>query len=370
MAKNGTLATSKDLQPSFQLTGKITIGIDLGDRFSHCCVLGTEGEVLTEGRVRSTPEAMARCFQELPPCRIAIEVGSHSRWLSRLLAQWGHEVIVANSRNLRLISENTRKSDEVDARILARLARVDPKLLSPVAHRAEESYPDMAQLRARDLLVKTRTRLINAVRGMLKSVGLRAPVSSAGAFAGKVAGLVPDELKPGLIPLLETITHLTGQISIFEKAIDHIGKQRYPETKRLRQVTGVGPITALQFVLTIGDPNRFRRSRDIGSYLGLAPAQHQSGQIEHQLRISKAGDRSLRALLVQCAQYMMGRFGPDSDLKRWGLRLAERGGKSGRKRAVVAVARKLAILLHRLWVTGDIYRPLQNTALTCRASEV
>lgn len=364
MAKNGILATSADLQPSFEVrSGRITIGMDLGDRFSHCCVLDTYGEVLAEGRVRSTPEAMARHFQELPSCRIAIEVGAHSRWLSRLLIEWGHEVIVANPRNLRLISDNHRKSDEVDARILARLARVDPKLLSPIVHRDEEGYPDMAQLRARDLLVKSRGRLINAVRGILKAVGLRAPASGAPAFPRKVAVTVPAELKPSLMPLLETIAHLSKQIYAFDKAIERIATQRYPETARLRQVSGVGPITALQFVLTIGDPNRFRQSRAIGPYLGLTPRRHQSGQIEHQLRISKAGDRSLRSLLVQCAQYVMGRFGPDSDLKRWGVHLARRGGKTGKKRAIVAVARKLAVLLHRLWVTGDPYRPLQMAAL-------
>ena len=225
MAKNGVLAKSNDLQSSFHATtaSDITIGIDLGDRFSHCCVLGPDGEVLTEGKVRSTPEAMARHFQQLPPCRIAIEVGGHSRWLSQLLADWGHEVIVANPRNLRLISDGTRKSDQVDARILARLARVDPTLLSPITHRSQKSYPDLAQLRARDLLVKSRTRLINAVRGILKAVGLRAPASGAFSFPSKVSVCVPNELKPSLMPLLETIAHLNQQIGAFDRAIEPIG---------------------------------------------------------------------------------------------------------------------------------------------------
>ena len=370
MAKNGILAKSSDLQTSFHATtaSDITIGIDLGDRFSHCCVLGGDGEVLTEGRVRSTPEAMARHFQELPPCRIAIEVGGHSRWLSQLLAEWGHEVIVANPRNLRLISDGTRKSDQVDARILARLARVDPTLLSPIAHRSQKSYPDLAQLRARDLLVKSRTRLINAVRGILKAVGLRAPASGAFSFPSKVSVCVPDELKPSLMPLLETISHLNQQICAFDKAIEHLATYRYPETIRLRQISGVGPITALQFVLTIDDPNRFPHSRAVGPYLGLAPRRHQSGNIDQQLRISKAGDKPLRSLLVQCAQYLLGRFGPDSDLKRWGVHLATRGGKNGKKRAIVAVARKLAVLLHRLWITGETYQPLRNSVLACAGS--
>jgi transposase len=206
MAKNGTLAKSQELQPSFQTTTEqITIGIDLGDRFSHCCALGRDGRVLTEGRLRSTPETMARHFQDLPPSRIAIEVGTHSRWVSQLLGQWGHEVIVANPRNLRMIADSIRKSDQVDAHMLARLARVDPKLLSPIVHRKQESYPDLIQLKARDLLVKNRTRLMNAVRGVLKSTGLRVPPSGTSCFPSKAAMCIPDERKLSLTPLLETI---------------------------------------------------------------------------------------------------------------------------------------------------------------------
>jgi transposase len=369
MAKNGTLAKSNDLQGSFSVThGQITIGIDLGDRFSQCCILGPDGDILTEGRVRSTPEAMARHFQQLSPTRIAVEVGTHSRWISQLLAEWGHEVIVANARNLRLITENNRKSDRVDARMLARLARIDPKLLSPITHRSKESYPDLAQLRARDLLVRSRTRLINAVRGTLKAVGLRAPSSGATAFPSKVAGCLPEELKPSLRPLLETIAHLNKQIYVFDKLIEKLASQRYPETARLRQISGVGAITALQYVLTIGDPYRFTKSRTVGAYLGLTPRRRQSGETDQQLRISRAGDRQLRSLLVQCAQYLIGPFGPDSDLKRWGLTLAIRGGKNAKKRAIISVARKLAVLLHYLWTSGVTYHPLHNTALACEGS--
>lgn len=264
MAKNGTLVKTKDLQSSFSANhGQLTIGIDLGDRFSHCCVLGIDGEILTEGRVRSTPEGMARHFRGLAPTRIAIEVGTHSRWLSQLLSEWRHEVIIANPRNLRLITESTRKSDRVDARMLARLARVDPNLLSPIAHSSKETYLDLAQLRARELLVRSRTRLMNAVRGILKSAGLRAPASGSSPFPAKVSAFVPDELKPALQPLLETISHLNKQIYAFDKAIEVLATKQYPETARLRQVSGVGPITALQFVLTVGDPHRFRHSRTL-----------------------------------------------------------------------------------------------------------
>lgn len=365
MAKSGILARSHDLQESFTATaGEIPIGIDLGDRFSHCCVLGADGTVLTEGRVVTTPDGMARHFQQLPPTRIAFEVGSHSRWMSELLANWGHEVILANPRNLRMISDSIRKSDRVDAHTLARLARIDPQLLSPIVHSNPQTYSHMTLLKSRDLLVRTRTRLTNAIRGVMKAVGLRLRSAGGTTFPSRTALLVPEELKQSLLPLLETISHLNKQIYQFDKAIDRVARERYPETARLRQISAVGPVTSLQYVLTIGNPNRFAHSRDVGAYLGLTPRRRQSGDVDQQLRISKAGNRRLRSLLVQCAQYLLGRFGPDTDLKRWGARMSERGGKNAKKRAIVAVARKLAVLLHRLWVTGDTYRPLHN-AMGC-----
>ena len=127
----------------------------------------------------------------------------------------------------------------------------------------------------------------------------------------------------------------------------------------------MGPVTTLEVVLTIGDPKRFPKSRDVGLYLGLTPRRDQSGNTDQQLRISKAGNKHLRTLLVQCAQYLMVRFGPDSDLKRWGVKMASRGGKNGKKRAITAVARKLAVLMHHLWVTGDVYQPLHNITVSC-----
>jgi transposase len=286
--------------------------------------------------------------------------------MSELLASWGHEVILANPRNLRMISDSIRKSDRVDAHTLARLARIDPQLLSPIVHCDRETYSHMTLLKSRDLLVRTRTRLTNAIRGVMKAVGLRLPSAGGTSFPSKTTLLVPEELKPSLLPLLETISHLNKQIYQFDKAIERAAREKYPETGRLRQISGVGPVTSLQYVLTIGDPNRFAHSRDVGPYLGLTPRRRQSGDIDQQLRISKAGNRRLRSLLVQCAQYLLGRFGPDTDLKRWGARMAERGGKNAKKRAIVAIARKLAVLLHRLWVTGDTYHPLHNAiAMFC-----
>ena len=161
-------------------------------------------------------------------------------------------------------------------------------------------------------------------------------------------------------PLLEEIGSLTARIRAFDKVIEELCAEKYPETEIVRQVTGVGPLTALAFVLAIEDPSRFARSRTVGAYFGLVPKQRDSGDQEPQLRIAKTGDEHVRRLLVGSAQYILGPFGPDCDLRRFGLALAARGGKNAKKRAAVAVARKLAVLLHRLWVTGAEYEPLRQ----------
>lgn len=269
---------------------------------------------------------------------------------------------MANARMVRLIASGTRKGDQVDAQLLARLARTDPRLLSPINHVGHKSYPDIAHLRARSLLVRTRVRLINAVRGITKSLGVRLPACATTSSVDKAILALPSELHPSLMPLIETIARLTTQIRDYDKNLDKIARDRYPETARLRQVHGVGSVTALQFVLTIGDPHRFRRSRDVGAFLGLVPKRRQSGETEKQLRISKSGNRQVRTLLVQCSQYILGRFGPDCDLKRWGSAMAARGGKNAKRRAIVAVARKLSVLLHKLWVSGRPYDPLYKAA--------
>jgi len=135
----------------------------------------------------------------------------------------------------------------------------------------------------------------------------------------------------------------------------------------LKQVKGVGTQIALTYLLTIEDPHRFAKSRDVGCFLGLRPGRRDSGESQPQMHISKEGDPYLRTMLVQGAHYILGPFGADSDLRRWGLKLAARGGKNAKKRAVVAVARKLAVLLHRLWVTGEVYEPLHNSHKEMRA---
>jgi transposase len=341
---------------------RMTVGVDLGDRYSYLCFVDTEsGEVLEESRLRTTPEAFERRFgSERHHLSIAIEVGTHSPWVSRLLQGCGHEVLVANARKVRLIYGDKRKNDKLDAENLARLARLDPKLLHPLKHRGEECQAHMALIRSREALVSARTKLVNHVRGAVKSFGARLPKCPARSFHKRAPEHMPEALLPALGPILEQIGSLTERIREYDRKLETIFQEHYPETELLRQVEGVGALTALTFVLTLEDPHRFEKSRSVGAYLGLVPARDQSGDRDPQKRISKEGDEMLRRLLVGSAHYVLGPFGSDSDLRRHGEKIAARGGKNSKKRAAVAVARKLSVLLHRLWMTGEAYDPLHN----------
>jgi transposase len=341
---------------------QITAGLDLGDKYSYLCLIDQgSGEVIEEGRLRTNPEALRRRFcSEQRPLRIAIEAGTHSPWVSRVLEECGHEVLVANPRKTRLIYTNRRKTDEIDAENLARLARLDPKLLYPLKHRGEECQAHLAIIRARQALVSARTQLVNHVRGAVKSFGGRLPKCPARSFHNKAPEHIPEALWPAVEPILETIGSLTERIREYDRQLEMICQEHYPETDLLRQVEGVGALTALTFVLTLEDPYRFAKSRTVGAYLGLVPARDQSGDRDPQKHISKEGDEMLRRLLVGSAHYILGPFGSDSDLRRHGEKIASRGAKNAKKRAAVAIARKLSVLLHRLWVTGEIYEPLYN----------
>jgi transposase len=305
-----------------------------------------------------TPESLSAHFPASRHMRIALETGTHSNWVRTHLESLGHEVIVANARELRAITGSDRKSDPEDARKLALYVRVDSRILRPIQHRSMEAQQDLTILRAREALVRARTLLINAARGLAKSLGHRLPSCASRHFAARCQEALPFALKSSIGKLAEQIENLTKQLEAMRVEIQSVASKSYPETARLQAVHGIGPITALTYVLTIEDPNRFKKSRDVGSFLGLRPRQSQSGKRDPQLGITKAGDRRLRSLLVECAHLLLRNNAPDCVLKRWGLRLCERGGKNSRKRALVAVARKLGVLLHRLWVTGAEYDPL------------
>jgi transposase len=359
--KSTNTSTVKQTKQQRSAWSKVTtIGIDLGDRYSYYCAIDDAGETVFEGRVATTAGGFQLQFGGVGPKTIAVETGTHSPWVSRLLSSLGHEVIVANSRKLRLIYENRTKSDRVDAESLARIARLDRKLLCEVQHRSEAAQADLALLRSRDAIVATRTRLISHVRGSVKSLGVRLPASSSNGFQKNVSGAIPQSVRAVLLPLVDLIAQLTKQIKAFDRRAERLIRDSYPQAQRLLQVRGVGPITALAFILTLEDHRRFRRSRSVGPFIGLVPAREDSGQSRPQKRISKQGDAFLRRLLVGCAHYIMGPFGVDCDLRRHGLAMAARGGKNAKKRAAVAVARKLGVLLHRLWSSEDDYDPLFN----------
>lgn len=333
-----------------------TIGCDLGDKQSELCILQASGELQRPAAVKTTRKGFTEFFTR-PRAHVVIEVGTHSRWVSELLEKLGHQVTVANPRRVQLISRSNQKTDNKDAELLARLGRADPTLLSPVHHRGKQAQADLAVAKTRDALVQTRSKLVNHARGLVKSFGERLPSCTAECFHRKVKDHIPESLKPALEPLLVVLEQLETQIKAYDKRIEQIAK-RYPDVEVISQPKGVGTLTALVFLLTLEDKTRFKKSRMVGAYVGLNPKKSQSGDTDKQLGITKAGDSFVRRLAVGSANYILGPFGEDSELRRWGLGLAQRGGKNAKRRAKVAVARKLVVLLHRLWVTGEIYQPL------------
>ncbi len=336
------------------------VGLDLGDQYTHFCVMDRGQQVLERGRFRTTPEAVREAFAERHRSPVVLEAGSQSPWISALLGELGFDAMVVDPRKIDLISRSHRKTDTKDAELLAELALGVPRLLGRVTHRKPSEQAALTILRSRDLLVRQRTSAVLHVRGTCKAAGVRLRSCSSKSFHRQVLEAVPERLLPALEPVLAVLSALEEQIKVCDKKLKQLTAE-YPVTSLLQQVNGVGLITSLGFVLTIGDPSRFQKSRDVGSYLGLCPRVRQSGDSNPQLRISKCGDPFMRRTLVQAAHYILGPHGRDSDLRRYGERLHQRGGKAAKKRAVVAVARKLAILLHRLWMTGEAYDPLRNS---------
>jgi transposase len=342
-----------------QKRNSLVIGLDISDKHTHICVLDDTGAVVLRERIETKDPAFRKWFAKRSPSRVALEVGRHSAWVSRVLTELGHETIVANARKVRLIYESHKKNDPMDAESLARLARVDPALLHPVKHRRVDTQAALAMVRSREIAVEMRTVAINSVRGQAKAFGGSMPSGRTDGFHN-LGDDVPADLRDAVAPLLATIGFLSEQIRNYDGILEDLCTRVYPQTEVLRQVWGVGPITALTFVLTIEEPGRFPRSRDVGAYFGLCPRQDQSGEVDKQLHITKSGDRLVRKYLVQCAHRIFSERAPDTDLRRWGLAMATRGGPRAKRRAIVAVARKLAVLLHRLWVTGSVYEPIRN----------
>jgi transposase len=357
------------MEESISSMSGTTIGLDLGDRRTQACVLGVSGEIKEEFQIPTTARGLERGLGKREPCRVVLEAGTHSPWISHWLKRRGFEGIVANPRMLPLITQSDEKDDRSDAEHLARLGRADPKLLRPIEPRAEAAQRDQSLLQVRNGLVQSRASLVTQARGLAKPLGMRLPSCTTEGFASRMRKEGLEEVFPGMRELVEVVDHLTRQIRGLDREIEEISETRYPETKLLRQTAGVGPVTALAYVLRIEDPSRFKRSRSVGAYLGMRPRRRQSGSSNPMLRITKAGDPYLRKLLVQSAHYILGPYGPDTDLRRFGERLIARGGRAAKKKATVAVARKLAVLLHRLWVTAEAYEPLRHAHRMNAAAE-
>jgi len=340
-------------------SSKVTIGVDMGDRQSHFCVLDAAGAVVESGQFRTRPEAVRKFLAGRAGATVAFETGSHALWMRREIEAAGCRAVEANPRQVRLIYAGHTKHDRLDAENLARLARSDESLLRPIYRRDEAAQRVLVGVKVRDQLVQARTALANCLRGVVKPFGVRLQAGPVETLPKRVPEQLPPELRGVLQPVLDTIADLSRRIREYDRSLEGVAEERYPVTAQLRQVRGVGPLTALVYVLVLGDPGRFAKSRKVGSYVGLRPRQDQSGERDVPLGITKAGSPLLRRLLLQCAHYILGPHGEDCDLKRYGDRIAARGGKVAKRKAVVAVARKLSVLLHRLWVTGEVYERLR-----------
>lgn len=334
----------------------LSVGLDLGDRQAAASVMTTEGELMEEVWLKVTEPALQAYFGRMAPSRVVLEAGTHSPWIKRLLLGLGHEVLVLNPYKVRLIAESTNKTDRVDARTLAELGRIGSTVMSTVSHRSKEAQLDLQLLRSRALLVETRTKLIGHVRSAVKTAGGRVRKCDAGYFAKWAQVDMPEEVKEALIPVALEIWNLTEKIKAYEREIARLIAERYRDAQRLLKLPGVGPITALSFVLLLERPERFRSNRQVGRYLGLTPGVRQSSRRRHELGITKAGDRELRKLLTQAAHSIMRCPSADGHLRRWALAKAE-GGKGRKKKATVALARKLAVLMLAIWRSGEEYQP-------------
>jgi len=357
------MKTTKQKLSSNQQFGTF-IGVDLGDTKHAVCVTDKDGVILEEFTLINHRDELIRLAERFPEATLAIEVGTHSPWISRLLTVEGMKVVVANARKLRAIYQNDRKCDALDARMLAKLVRVDPDLLSPIQHGSEQAQKDLVAIKLRDSLVRQRVNIIGSIRGILKSVGIRLPASSSSSFHKKASELLDKhpEIRPAIEPALASLEEITRQVRCYERQIDQATREHHPEALHLQQIPSIGPITSLAFVLAVEDPSRFEDPRDIGPYLGLVPRREQSGDTDRALPITKSGNGYVRKLLVQSAQYLLGHFGPDCALRRHGLKLAAKGGKAAKKKAIIAIARKLAVLMLVMWQRGSDYEPFPGQA--------
>jgi len=336
---------------------ELWIGLDLSDKTSDFCVIDADGKVIERGKIKNRAKDMALFAGRFAGAQLALECGSQA-WIPEVLAEHGLDVTVCDPGCLSDLLRLGRKNDRNDAEALARRLRADPEMLRPVTPKSPEQRLELSVVRMRETMVNARVALVQLARAKAKEFGVLLAACETDQMSQELEmvdgplGEVLGYLKPTLDAITATIEELDQKIE--EMAVKHQG------TKRMTQVNGVGNLTALTLCLVLGEAGRFLKSRDVGAYLGLVPRQMQSGLSSPNLGISRRGDRYMRVLLVQCAHVILQDRAKDSDLKRYGARVMARNG-GNRKKAAVAVARKLAVLLHRLWVSGEKYEPLRNT---------
>ncbi len=335
-------------------------GIDLHQNETEICVIDDSGDIIERARFKTSRSSFERRFGGQVSMKVVLEAGGSSPWVSRLIESMGHDVVVCAPRRVRLIAESTMKTDEIDAEVLARLVRVDEGFLGRVTHRSESAQLQRGLMTARTALVNARSKWVHSARGILRSFGFRVPGGSTSLFHTRCAKVdMPDDLRDVVQPLLNQIERVSDEIQALEERLENIAATN-PVVKHLQSVPGVGTIVSMYFVAAIDDPDRFQRSRDVAAFFGLRPILRGSGEICHHGRISKEGDPEMRRLLIQAAHGMINSR-KSCALQQWALKLAD---KKGKRKALVALARKLAVLLHHLWVTGEVFQsfPKQQNA--------
>jgi transposase len=335
---------------------EVYAGLDVSDKMTHVCVVDSSGSIVWSGPCATDPDVIARTLKARAPglVRAILETGPLSAFLYHGLDERGVAVVCVCARHAKgVLSARVNKSDPHDAEGLAQMARTG--WFKAVRIKDEATHMDRARLKIRDQLLDAHQAMAGQLRGLLKLFGLRlGKVTTANKRRERLQALFDrkPELEPIMAPLIESLEALEAQIACSSRQLAAQAAAD-PVASRLMTAPGVGPITALVFKTSIEDPSRFARGEDAGAFAGLAPRRNQSGERDHKGRISKAGDPMLRAALYEAANSLLARVKRPSRLQAWGKRLAE---TKGPKRARVAVARKLAILLHRLWLSETEFR--------------
>ena len=345
-----------------------TIGMDVSDRKTQVCVMAKTGatpKIVMETTIPTTKDGLAKFLSTQDGAApVAFETGMHCRWMSEVAEGMGFKVYVANPCRLRMITESKTKNDVNDARMLARIALSDPGLLHPVKLRGPEHQKMLNLHEMRNLLVKQRTGIVVQLRAIAKSMGFRIAKCQAAGFHNLDRKAWPEGFRDIAWPMLKNLEQLAVTIKTYEKQIRELAETPTfkAQVERLMEIRYVGLFVATGFIaVTGGDMDRFEKPRDIGPWLGVTPRQDQSGDIDRQCHITKAGSKMLRWKLAECAQRVLQKNSADTDLKVKGLRICARGGKIAKGKSITAVARGLAVLMvAMLKKPNEQYVPLSD----------